>query len=171
MKVIYLAHPVSGDVPGNLAEARRWIRWLYDHVPSIAIVATWITGCEVLDDGNPEHHKLGLQHDVAVIGRCDAILLVGPKLSAGMQAELLAAETSKLHVLSFIGYDRVSATASLIRWQLSRHCDFPRCAELNTHMEHFHHEIRGWCDEHTPWSEHGERCPDPCKQLLASVPA
>jgi hypothetical protein len=118
MKVIYLAHPVSGDVAGNLAEARRWIRWIYDNVPGIAIVATWITECEVLDDGNPEHRKMGLQHDVAVVGRCDAILLVGPKFSTGMQAELIAAEARGLRILTFIGYARNDATADLLKKRL-----------------------------------------------------
>lgn len=112
MKITYLAHPVSGDVPGNLAEARRWIRWLYDHVPGIAVLAPWITTCEVLDENNPEHRKLGLRCDIAVIARCDAILLVGPVLSAGMRAELLAAESHGLHILNFVGYDRTLTTAS-----------------------------------------------------------
>lgn len=119
MKVIYLAHPVSGDVPGNLAEARRWIRWLYDHVPGIAIVATWITECEVFDEGNPEHRKLGLRHDLAVLERCNAILLVGPKLSTGMQAELLHAEAFRLHILTFIGFARNDATADLLKKKLA----------------------------------------------------
>lgn len=28
--VLYVAHPVSGDVEANLARARRWLRWLVD---------------------------------------------------------------------------------------------------------------------------------------------
>lgn len=166
MKIIYLAHPISGDAPRNIAEAKRWIRWLYDNVPGIAIVATWITECEVLDEANPEHRRLGLQRDVAVIGRCDAILLVGPKLSAGMQAELIAAEAKGLHVLNFVAYDRVPATVKLVRQRLIW-CEGPKCLAPVTHMEHYYERRRGWCEKHVSWSGHHEWCPDPCTRLKA----
>ena len=40
---------------------------------------------------------------------------------------------------------------------------------VNEHMEHHYDRIRGWCEAHTPWSGHGECCPDPCERLLAEA--
>jgi len=104
-RTIYLAHPVSGDVPGNLARTRRWIRWIYDHFPDVAVVADWILTCEVLDDSNPIHRARGLGMDKAVIALCDEFWMVGGRVSTGMGIEKEAAERSNLRVvdLTFLG--------------------------------------------------------------------
>jgi hypothetical protein len=87
MRVIYLCHPVSGDVPGNLAAAKKIIRELEDADPGIAIVASWITECEIWDDADPEQRAAGLRRDLAVLAKCDEVWLCGPRVSAGMQLE------------------------------------------------------------------------------------
>lgn len=87
MRVIYMAHPVSGDVENNLKRAKQWVRWLEEHFSDVAVVATWILECEIWDDDNPEHRAAGLQRDLAVIERCDELWLVGEKVSKGMAYE------------------------------------------------------------------------------------
>jgi hypothetical protein len=87
LRVVYMAHPVSGNVEENLARARRWVRWIYDHYPNVVVLAHWIVDCEVLDDANPAHREKGLAHDFAIIRRCDEIWLVGGRVSEGMGLE------------------------------------------------------------------------------------
>jgi hypothetical protein len=87
-RVIYLCHPVSGDVENNLARARRWLRWVYDTQPGVTVLCQWILDCEVLDDDNPEHRATGLQHDFTIIERCDETWAVGGRVSGGMGMEI-----------------------------------------------------------------------------------
>jgi hypothetical protein len=113
MKVIYLCHPVSGDVAGNLANAKLWVRWVEENYP-VAVVASWITECEIWDDDNPEHRKAGLARDLAVIERCDAVWLVGGRISSGMAAEAAHAEKFGLPIndLTNLGASPPSLTPS-----------------------------------------------------------
>lgn len=88
MKLTYMCHPVAGDIPGNLARAKLWLRWLVEntHEPS-AVIAPWITEVEIWDDSKPADRESGLARCEAVIERCDEILLVGGRVSNGMDRE------------------------------------------------------------------------------------
>ena len=80
--LVYVAHPVAGDVQANLARAKQWLRWLYDELPEVTFVAHWLIDIEILDDANPAHRELGLWHDQDIIARCDAVLVLGPAQAA-----------------------------------------------------------------------------------------
>ena len=97
-RVVYMAHPVSGDVEGNLRRAKQWLRWYEEQNPTSAVVANWITECEVWDDSNPAHRAAGLERDIAVLKRCDAIVLVGGRVSSGMAGEVAIAEKHGLEI-------------------------------------------------------------------------
>lgn len=96
--LVYVAHPVSGDVAANLARARRWVRWILDTYTHIAPVANWITYCEVLDDDCAEHRNRSLLHDCALVERCDWLWLVGGRITDGMRAEAMAARMAGVEV-------------------------------------------------------------------------
>ena len=83
--LVYVAHPVSGDVAGNLALGREYVRAAYR--AGYAPLAPWITGCEVLDEGDPADRAIGLECDFATVVVCAEIWLCGPRVSAGMQGE------------------------------------------------------------------------------------
>jgi hypothetical protein len=97
--LIYLAHPVSGDVAGNLESCRAIMLDLMGRYPHHAFVAPWITYCEILDDDDPEQRARGMRDDLVVLARCDQIWLVGPHVSAGMIAEKEIAENAGLWVV------------------------------------------------------------------------
>jgi hypothetical protein len=101
-RVIYLCHPVSGAVESNLAAARRWLRWIYDTQPGVTVVCQWILDCEVLDDSNPDHRAMGLDHDFAIIERCDEIWAVGPRVSTGMALEIEHATRHGIPLLDLV---------------------------------------------------------------------
>lgn len=98
MRVIFMAHPVKGDVEGNLKRAKRMVRQLELLYSDVAIVANWITECEVFGDADPVQRSAGIARNCAVIERCDEVWLTGPTVSAGMQAEARHATRYKIPV-------------------------------------------------------------------------
>jgi len=102
MKLIYLAHPVAGDVPGNLKKARAWMKLIQNHTGH-AVMADWITECEIYDDANPEERAAGFQRNFKRLEICDEIYIAGEsealKKSRGMKAEFVHASGLKLPAL------------------------------------------------------------------------
>lgn len=86
-KLIYMAHPVAGDVAANIASAKKWLRRLQDMYPAHDFIAPWITDVEIYDDSKPIYREAGLQRCERVIARCDALVLVGDRISEGMKRE------------------------------------------------------------------------------------
>ncbi len=98
-RVVYLAHPLSDDMPTNLARARRWLRWAIEHYTDCAFVVPWLPYCDVLDDDNETHRKRGIHDDLAAMLRCDEVWLVGGVVSPGMALERDVAARDGLKVL------------------------------------------------------------------------
>lgn len=103
MTVVYLAHPVGGDVERNLIAARELYRRYTEWHPWVAIVAPWITECELWDDADPEQRRLGLERCMAVVAKCDQIWLCGPRVSEGMALERDAAMAAGVVVIDRTG--------------------------------------------------------------------
>jgi len=103
MKLIYLAHPVAGDVPGNIARAKDWYRWCNSLDLDIAVIAPWIHGIELLleDDADPVVRSRALERCVCAVRKCDELWLVGPRISTGMQLESDAARNAGVRVRDF----------------------------------------------------------------------
>jgi hypothetical protein len=86
--VLYLAHPLGGDVPGNIARAQRWLTWLRRSFPETTFVAPWISA--VLsgeDDNDPAQREAGLVDACAVIELLHGAVLCGGRMSVGMARE------------------------------------------------------------------------------------
>ncbi len=91
--VMYVAAPVSGNVNANLARAMRWLRWLRARDTDAVYIAPWIASIlSGEDDSDPAQRERGLRDCVAVVSRCDAVVLVGGRVSSGMQREREAIE-------------------------------------------------------------------------------
>ena len=104
-RVVYLAHPVGAatvdGVRANLAAAKRWL-WELRKATDWSICAPWISGVEVaLDAGvaEGEERKRGIPDNLAVVERCDAIVLVGGRVSIGMALERDHASACGLRVI------------------------------------------------------------------------
>lgn len=92
-RLIYVAHPVSGDPLGNCARAKRWLAWLMRRQPGLAFIAPWISAIEAgADDSDPVQRERGMADNIAVVQRCDGIVLVGGRISSGMSTELTHAK-------------------------------------------------------------------------------
>lgn len=86
MKLVYIAHPLRGDLELNLRMAARWVRWAAVE-KGVCPVAPYIAFCAALDDHSEEERKLGMELDLLILERCDELWLCGPHTSDGMKDE------------------------------------------------------------------------------------
>lgn len=119
-EVWYVAHPVVGDVAGNVARARRWLRWLIDQEPLRAFCCPWIPYVEVLPDADAQQRERGLRDDEAMAARCDGIVLVGGRISSGMRREMLATAAAGGRVVDLTGLGAEPPPSELAVTPLSR---------------------------------------------------
>lgn len=102
-KLVFVAHPLSGDVTGNLILAKTWLRWLINENPDCSFCLGWAPYCEVLDDDDPEHRERGIRDGMEMLSRCDELWMVGSRLSNGMADERDKAIALGLPVYSYVG--------------------------------------------------------------------
>lgn len=103
MLVVYVAHPVSAPtregIEANRARGARWAAWVlktYGH----AVIADWLWCTGALEE-TEENRALGLAMDVALVGRCDELWLVGERVSRGMEIEAREALRLRIPVRDF----------------------------------------------------------------------
>lgn len=94
--MIYLAHPVAAPskegVRANVEKAGRWLLWLSEKEPDRTIIAPWLTTLLLgADDFNLLARERAIRASHNVIVRCDGIVLVGGRISTGMQGEINSA--------------------------------------------------------------------------------
>ncbi len=111
-KIIYLAHPISGDIEGNLADIVRILRVintnsiylrscyfpseddqigiLSSNFSNIIPICPYYADILALDDNDPLQRKRGIENDTALIltGVFNECWLTGNKISFGMQEEI-----------------------------------------------------------------------------------
>lgn len=89
-KLVYIASPYAGDVERNTAFAKEACRYAMGQgaVP----IAPHLLYPQMLDDTVPAEREAGLLMGLRVLEACDELWLCGDRMSAGMQAELEAAE-------------------------------------------------------------------------------
>jgi hypothetical protein len=98
-RLMYLAHPVAGDVSGNIARVLRWYKALTLRHPDHVYVIPWLPDVMAFDDSNPADRAAGFARNMMHIERADGIVLVGGRISRGMAVELAAAERAGKLVL------------------------------------------------------------------------
>lgn len=89
LPVVYLAHPLSAPtragIEANRASAAKWAAWVANTF-RVAVVADWIWMTGELEE-TPENRAFGLACDRELVRRCDAMVMVGPRVSEGMRLE------------------------------------------------------------------------------------
>jgi hypothetical protein len=98
-RILYMAHPVGGDVPGNVRRALDWLASLRRSEPNVTIIAPWLASlASGENDADPVARERGMIDCETVVARCDGLILVGGRISAGMQRELAAAVAADIDV-------------------------------------------------------------------------
>ena len=90
MKVAYIAHPISGDIEGNLRRIEQIGRQINLEEPEVVPFAHYFFDCYALDDDIPEERERGIKNDVALMrkGFIDEVRLYGNRISVGMSHEV-----------------------------------------------------------------------------------
>lgn len=105
MRVVYVAHPLGHgeDRERNRANAAAWCGYLAKQ-HRIAPVADWIVLSGVWSE---DDRDMGLAIDFRLIERCDALWLVGGRVSPGMALEAEYARERHIEVVDLtpLGYE------------------------------------------------------------------
>ncbi len=88
MKVVYIAHPLSAPtregIDANRRAASKWVAWAV--LQGVSPVCSWIVLTGEFEE-TPENRARGLACDLAQVGRCDEVWLVGGRVTEGMRLE------------------------------------------------------------------------------------
>ena len=82
--IVYICSPFSGDVEGNVANARRRFAVDKGYIP----IAPHLLFPQFLDDNNPAERELGLFFGNALMSKCAEVWVFGSRISSGMEAEI-----------------------------------------------------------------------------------
>ena len=121
-QIIYVAHPVSGDVKANCDKVLQWLRWLTAADPSRIYIAPWVGEVLAHLDLDPipdDFYDRVLSDDEEVVSRCDGILLVGGRMSTGMTRELAAARRADKAVFDMTGFSVADDARADRDWRVS----------------------------------------------------
>lgn len=102
MKIVYIAHPISGDIAGNLEKVRKIVRDINLNVPDVTPFAHYFVDCHALDDDNPNERQIGINNDITFFnaGFISEVWLYGDKISTGMSHEIALASSLGIPVVS-----------------------------------------------------------------------
>lgn len=103
MRIAYIAHPISGDIAGNLEKIRQIVREINLNEPETVPFAPYWLDCHALDDNIPEERERGIKNDHELFSRgfIDELRLYGDKISHGMKEELKQALTYHIPVINY----------------------------------------------------------------------
>ena len=91
MRIIYIAHPIGGDVENNLASLRRIIRSINANEPHTVPFCPYYADVVSLNDNDPAQRARGLRNDMTIlsrVGMVDELRLYGETISSGMRMEI-----------------------------------------------------------------------------------
>ena len=102
MKIVYIAHPISGDITGNLQKIKMIIREINLTMPEILPFAHYFVDCYALDDTIPEERERGIKNNIALMraGFINELWLYGDKISTGMIHEIILANELGIPIIS-----------------------------------------------------------------------
>lgn len=89
MKIVYIAHPVAGDISHNLSEIKRLVRMIYMNVPDVVPIAPYVTLLVDRED-NIENRSIGMNinREILESGIVNELWLYGGRISGGMKREI-----------------------------------------------------------------------------------
>lgn len=90
MKIVYIAHPISGNVKENLKKIVEIGRKINLNEPDTIPFAHYYFDCHCLNDDIPAERDRGIKNDIELLKRgfIDEMRLYGNRISEGMKHEI-----------------------------------------------------------------------------------
>jgi len=99
-KTVFVSHPISGDVSGNLKKVLEICRKI--HNQNIIPVAPYLVSLQYLDDAISEDRELGIDANLECFrrGYIDELWLFGDHISKGMKQEIKIALEQNIVIIA-----------------------------------------------------------------------
>lgn len=103
MKIAYIAHPVAGDVEGNIQKILEIVREINLNEPDIVPFVPYLSDIQAMKDEVPSERMRGLANNQVYFSRriIDELRLYGSNISGGMILESLMAQDNNITVKDF----------------------------------------------------------------------
>lgn len=98
-KIIYIAHPIGGDVGANVNSVLAIVKDLNMSGLPIVPFAPYIVDVLALDDNIPEQRARGFENNKQLFDFVDEVWLYGGRISSGMQTEIEWAKERNIPIL------------------------------------------------------------------------
>ena len=95
MRRAYICSPLSGNIYGNIENAKRYARYTFKCGMAPVIPHFFAL---VLDDEIPDERKLGMQASLSLLWVCDEVWVFGDEITEGMKKEIIFAEKLNIKV-------------------------------------------------------------------------
>lgn len=120
MKIVYIAHPIRGDVASNCARIEQILRTIFRQIPGYYPIAPYLHACEMLDDAKEENRDRGLEFDRRCIksGLVDELWVCHDRISDGVMKEIAWAREQGISV-RFMAREFSKIGVREIPWALS----------------------------------------------------
>lgn len=104
MKIVYVAHPIGGDIQNNLADLCRIVRKINLENMDVVPFAPYYVDIVSLDDNVLAERERGIKNNMAILrsGIIQEVWLTGDRISRGMQQEKEFAEQIGIPVYNYI---------------------------------------------------------------------
>jgi len=104
MKLVYIAHPIGGNVSANIAEVLAIVKEMNLTRPDLQPFAPYIVDCLAMDDAIPEQRLRGTENNRTFFDyhMFDVLYLCGDRISAGMAEEIRWAQSLGIRIVNGI---------------------------------------------------------------------
>lgn len=105
MKIVYIAHPIGGNVKANIDKIISIVRDMNMHEHGVVPFAPYIADCLALDDSEPLLRQRGIQNVTKILcsGFVDELRLYGNEITAGMRNEIRIARAMGIPIVATTG--------------------------------------------------------------------
>lgn len=99
MKIVYIAHPVSGNVEENVIKILALCKKY--HTAKVFPFAPYLVSLQYLDDNVPKDREKGVKANIELFERgfIDELWVCGYKVSRGMEKEIELAERLRIPIV------------------------------------------------------------------------
>lgn len=101
MIIVYIAHPIGGDVSGNILLVEKECERIFTQQPEVTPIAPYLFALKFLNDDNPLDRSRGVKMNKEYFTRgfVDEVWLFGNRISAGMWEEVQWARNLRIPVV------------------------------------------------------------------------